>query len=61
MVGSNFESEAELAIAKSQMQRREESFAAAQRARQRHMNLRLLGQFAAVLLAAAILVAMYFL
>ncbi len=61
MLGSKFEDEAELAIAKAQMQRREESFAAAQRARQRHMNLRLLGQFGAVLVAAAILAAMYFL
>lgn len=61
MLGSKFEDEAELAIAKAQMQRREESFAMAQRARQRHMNLRLLGQFGAVLVAAAILAAMYFL
>ena len=61
MLGSKFEDEAELAIAKAQMQRREESFAAAQRVRQRHMNLRLLGQFGAVLVAAAILAAMYFL
>lgn len=61
MLSNRFEDEAELAIAKAQMQRREESFAAAQRARQREMNLRLLGQFGAVLVAAAIVAAVYFL
>ena len=61
MLRSKFEDEMELAAAKLQMRRREESIAAAQRARQRQMNLRLLGQFGAVLLAAAILAAMYFL
>ena len=61
MLGNRFEDDAELAIAKAQMQRREESFAAAQRARQREMNLRLLGQFAAVLLGVAIIAAMFFL
>jgi len=60
MLNGRFEDEAELAIAKSQMQRREESLAAAQRARQRDMNLRLLGQFGAVLVAAAIVAAVYF-
>ena len=54
------ESEGELAIAKAQMQRREEPFAAAQRARQRDMNLRLLGQFAAVVAVAAIVAYIYF-
>lgn len=60
MFPGSFEDKAELEAAKLQMQRREESSAAAQKARQREMNLRLLGQFAAVLLAAAILVFMYF-
>jgi hypothetical protein len=60
MLNGRFEDEAELAIAKAQMQRREDSLAAAQRARQRHMNLRLLGQFGAVLVAAAIVAVMYF-
>ncbi len=60
MQNGRFEDEAELAIAKAQMQRRGESFGAAQRARQRDMNLRLLGQFGAVLVAAAIVAAVYF-
>lgn len=60
MFPGNLEDKAELEAAKLQMQRRDESFAAAQRARQREMNLRLLGQFAAVLLAAAIIAYMYF-
>jgi hypothetical protein len=60
MLNGRFEDDAELAIAKSQMQRREESLAAAQRVRQRDMNLRLLGQFCAVLAAAAIVAAVYF-
>ncbi len=60
MLHGRLEEDAELEAAKLQMQRREESFAAAQRARQREMNLRLLGQFAAVLLAAAVIAYMYF-
>lgn len=56
-----FEERAELEAAKLQLQRREESLAAAQRQRQRDMNLQLLGKFAAALVAAGILGAMYFL
>jgi hypothetical protein len=57
----NFEDAAELEAAKLQLRRREESLAAAQRQRQRDMNLRLLGQFGAVLVGLSILAAMYFL
>lgn len=61
MLHGNFEDVAELEVAKLQLRRREESQAASQRQRQREMNLRLLGQFGAVLVALAILVAMSFL
>jgi hypothetical protein len=54
------ESEAELAIAKQDMRRREESLAAAQRQRQREMNVRLLGQFAAIVAFGAIVAYVYF-
>lgn len=65
MLHGNFEDVAELEAAKLQLRRREESLAAAQRPisswrRQRDMNLRLLGQFGAVLVALGILAAMYF-
>jgi hypothetical protein len=61
MLHGNFEDVAELEAAKLQLRRREESLAAAQRQRQRDMNLRLLGQFGAVLVGLGILAAMYFL
>jgi len=61
LLHGDLEDRAELEAAKLQMLRREESLAASQRQRQKDMNLRLLGQFAAVVAAAAILVAMYFL
>ena len=61
MLHGNFEEVAELEAAKLQLRRREESLAAAQRQCQRDMNLRLLGQFGAVLVALSILAAMYFL
>lgn len=54
------ESEAELAIAKQDMRRREESRAEAQRRRQRHMDLRLLGQLAAVIAMAAVIAYVYY-
>ena len=60
MLHGRLEEDAELEAAKLQIERRAEAGAAAQRARQREMNLRLLGQFAAVLLAAAIIAYMYF-
>ena len=56
----NFEARAELEAAKLQLQRREDSLAAAQRQRQKDMNLRLLGQFGALLALGALLAAWHF-
>jgi hypothetical protein len=52
---NRLDDDAELEAAKLQLRRREESLAAGQRRRQRDMNLRLLGQLAAVLAFAALL------
>jgi hypothetical protein len=60
MQSSDLQERAELEAAKLQMQRREESLAAAQRQRQKDMNLRLLGQFCAVVALGALLAAWHF-
>ena len=61
MLYGRIEEDGELAAAKPRIERRAAAGAAVQRQRQRETNLRLLGQLGAVLVAAGILAAMYFL